>query len=254
MLLMKDPVFAEAALNRKLMAMAEFSVGRGHLISQVGSTGCYWGEAPQIDLWVKALERIANPRGGDSGILIWRALRLYPALLLMYAGGLSSTAAERYSTFAALLTRPIVRGPNREYPLVRRVIPLGVLDDDLSRQLPGRERSYTPVSDQLFEVLREPLRELLPDDTQYAERFDRFEYLLALVYADILVEQGESLWGPIGRFGRRDDYRIARVIESEVTEMGESWKPLRDGLFGGSLGRFQSVKTGFDTILGRIPW
>ena len=38
MLLLKDPVFGEMVTNPKLMAMAEFSVGRGYLISQVTST------------------------------------------------------------------------------------------------------------------------------------------------------------------------------------------------------------------------
>jgi hypothetical protein len=38
MLLAKDPVFAEAILNPKLLAMAEFSVGRGFLISQVAAS------------------------------------------------------------------------------------------------------------------------------------------------------------------------------------------------------------------------
>jgi ectoine hydroxylase-related dioxygenase (phytanoyl-CoA dioxygenase family) len=38
MLLAKDPVFAEAIMNPKLMAMAEYSVGRGFLISQVAAS------------------------------------------------------------------------------------------------------------------------------------------------------------------------------------------------------------------------
>ncbi len=38
MLLGKDPVFAEAVLNPKLMALAEFSVGRGALLSQVAAS------------------------------------------------------------------------------------------------------------------------------------------------------------------------------------------------------------------------
>ena len=38
MLLAKDPIFAEAIMNPKLMAMAEFSVGRGFLISQVAAS------------------------------------------------------------------------------------------------------------------------------------------------------------------------------------------------------------------------
>ncbi len=38
MMLAKDPLFAEAVLNPKLMAMAEFSVGRGFLLSQVAAS------------------------------------------------------------------------------------------------------------------------------------------------------------------------------------------------------------------------
>jgi len=49
MLLAKDPVFAEAILNPRLMAMAEFSVGRGFLISQVAASVRSKG-APAIGL------------------------------------------------------------------------------------------------------------------------------------------------------------------------------------------------------------
>ncbi len=38
MLLAKDDLFVEAVMNRKLMAMAEYSVGRGFLISQVAAS------------------------------------------------------------------------------------------------------------------------------------------------------------------------------------------------------------------------
>jgi ectoine hydroxylase-related dioxygenase (phytanoyl-CoA dioxygenase family) len=49
MLLAKDPVFAEAVLNPSLLAMAEFSVGRGFLISQVAASVRKKG-APSIGL------------------------------------------------------------------------------------------------------------------------------------------------------------------------------------------------------------
>ncbi len=49
MLLAKDPVFVEAVLNPKLMALAEFSVGRGFLISQVAASVRPKG-APSIGL------------------------------------------------------------------------------------------------------------------------------------------------------------------------------------------------------------
>ena len=58
MLLAKDPVFAEAITNPNLMAMAEFSVGRGFLLSQVAASVRGKG-APSIGLhadnnWIPA--------------------------------------------------------------------------------------------------------------------------------------------------------------------------------------------------------
>ena len=44
MLLSKDAIFAEAVLNRSLMAIAEFSVGRGFLLSQVAATVRHKGD------------------------------------------------------------------------------------------------------------------------------------------------------------------------------------------------------------------
>ena len=49
MLLAKGPVFVEAVLNEKLLALAEFSVGRGFLISQVAASVRPKG-APSIGL------------------------------------------------------------------------------------------------------------------------------------------------------------------------------------------------------------
>ena len=46
MLLAADPVFAEAVLNPKLLAMAEFSVGRGFLLSQVAASVRPQGAGP----------------------------------------------------------------------------------------------------------------------------------------------------------------------------------------------------------------
>jgi hypothetical protein len=36
----------------------------------------------------------------------------------------------------------------------------------------------------LFEALREPLREYLPDDAEYDNAFDWFEYLICLAHID----------------------------------------------------------------------
>lgn len=216
-------------------------------------TGCYWGEEIHNDLWVKCLELIANPPGERNGLTVWLNLRLYPALLILYAGGIASIAAQRYSTFAALLTKAKILEQGESYPLVLCLCPVAVMEGDVGQKLPGMDRHRTPLNDHLFGLLREPLREFLPQDRHYQKCFDRFEYLLALIYVDLRQKQGGNIWGPVGCFGWRRS--IIREIEIEVKEAGNEWLPLKAGLFDGSTERFQFIKAEFDKqILQRLPW
>ena len=54
------------------------------------TTGCYWGNKEHVTLWTRVRDRMANARRPTSGVVLWINLRLYPALLLMYAGGLAA--------------------------------------------------------------------------------------------------------------------------------------------------------------------
>lgn len=61
------------------------------------ANGCYWGDKSHEGLWTRCLERIANPTIERVGLTSASfKLRLYPALLLLYAGGIASIVAEKY--------------------------------------------------------------------------------------------------------------------------------------------------------------
>lgn len=224
-------------------------------------TGCYWGDDAHRGSWVRTLERIANPAGGSGGLIVWLKLRRYPALLLLYAGGVAAVAGGRYGTLAALLTEATVREESRVHPLVLVINTADVIPHDVGQRLPGMERRFTPASDRLYSILREPLKEYLPDDTQYQRCFDRFEYLLALVHADLYEKLGHGIWGPIGCFGWRGRHlrefgegTIMSEIESEAAAEGSTWAPLRAGLFDGSNERFGRIKQDFDERIRALNW
>ena len=164
------------------------------------AAGCYWGEVEHIPLWVKCLQRIANPPGGRAGVVAWINLRMYPALLILFAGGIASVARGRYDALAALLLRVRVRGNQSEHPLALRARPGNVIDVKSGQYLPGMERRYTPVSERFFQVLRNQLKDFLPDDVEYERHFDRFEYMFALVEADLAEKEGWGHQGFTGRF------------------------------------------------------
>jgi len=117
---------------------------------------------------------------------------------------------------------------------------------------------HTPLSNHLHAVLREPLREFLPQDTRYNRYFDRFEYLMAMIHADLYEKQKGHAWAPIGRFGwrERQDYEnhISKEIEAKISTMGNDWPPLKAGLFDASAERFRSVKGNLDKRVAELEW
>ena len=212
-------------------------------------TGCYRGEESHQKLWVHCIERISTPPL-SSGVILWHKLRLYPALLLLYAGGIAALAGEQYKTFAELITKPKISEQDESIPVIFTVNTKTVIYSDLVQHTSVfSSMSKEPISDHLFRVFREPLRKYLPDDTDYQKCFDRFEYLLALIHADLSDKFVESsrFWGPVGSFG--DRLEVIADIVAEAIAAGNAWPPIQSGLFDGSIERFMEVKNGFNDIL-----
>ena len=204
-------------------------------------TGCYWGRAEHEHLWWKCLERIANPPrdfpNPFSGS--WYDLRRYPALLLLYGGGVAATAHRRYSTLTKLLTSGTVAeiGSGAK-PLLALVNPSRILNEipeNLFRKVFEANFVYG-VSNRLARTLRDSFRGLLAQDSDYDDAFDRFEYFLALAFADIAPELAKG-WTPIGRWRSEKGSVLERVTE-EAADAGEEWEPLKAGLFEGSKERY----------------
>jgi len=224
--------------------------------------GCYWSEPANKALWVGCIERIASTRSDWSGSRYTSLfnLRLYPALILLYGGCIASLANNNYKIFSSLLTEPVIRDLSQECSAVLGLTCYDVLDIDTARQVPidNMLKKRTPISNRLYDILREPLRDFLADDFKYQRYFDRFEYLMALIHADIRKEQGRKPWGPEGCFSWRYrhsmGYNIFDEIESEANKEDEKWPLLKEGFFGGSFSRFKSVKSEYDQYISKTGW
>ncbi len=221
-------------------------------------TGCYWGKETHEAFWVKCIERIANSVNIQPGnyCKVWHDLALYPSLLLLYAGGVASIATRKYSTFVNILYNPVVRGIDGSYPAVMNLTPFQVMNDNFGRNLEnvqmyrrqiGRiqfKDTYTPLSDRIFNLIREPLREVLPDDIQFKKCFDRFEYLFALCNYDNPDSRG-IFRGFLGRFAWQNP-AIAQEVTQEIRNVGSAYPLLRLGLFDGQLDKLLAVKKEYD--------
>jgi hypothetical protein len=106
-------------------------------------------------------------------------------VLLLYVGGIAALSAENYPMFSAILTRPRYHDHSGERPLLLECCSPRFFRADLKQFLPGYEIRYTPASDYLFDLLGPLMRKSLPLKHRHEDCFDRFEYLTALVYADL---------------------------------------------------------------------
>jgi len=183
---------------------------------------------------------------GRGGVTMLLNLQYYPALLLVYAAGISALAAKRFNNLAATLLETEYRDQslNEKMPGIYKLQVWSVFEGMFKWvPRPDADREYTPVNYYLCDLLRPMLRDYLPDDTRYEETFDTFEYLLALTYMDLVRDS----WSPRGRFAWLYRYpetwerspltRFARV----ELERGVDSELIKAGFFDGSVDRFREI-------------
>lgn len=209
-----------------------------------------WGEREQQETLKDALERVMDTSSGQDVALRWAGYWAYTTYLLLYAGGIAAVLGERYEMLNGLLTAPTTEHlePGRRMPLTWA---LGThsyhsLGAHISQVKLG-PKVYTPLSDQLRNDLLPQFTGLVSSETRYDEYFDRFEYLLALVYRDIDLRQGNNGgWAPVGRFcgrlGEGNPHGVMLQIEREIGARQDSWPLLRAGLFDGDLDRLNEAR------------
>lgn len=129
--------------------------------------------------------------------------------------------------------------------------PWRTFEQDTGQELhDGNQRRYTPVSDHLHDSLRDVLRQVIPSDEQYTVTFDRFEFLLGMIVADLKAHSDEGIYIPsplVGSYAWRYKHAQGKGPRDWIrTELdSKEWKGLPGGLFNGSIDRARSA---FDTM------
>jgi hypothetical protein len=239
--------FSNEELQRRVSRFAEVTTSLASLFVEAG----YWGAPARDRGWARSLQRVANAVEGGNGLVVWLRLRLLPALMLEYAGGVAAAMNEQYESLNSLLTHARLIEPAKSGPLLLGVYPSAVMEPDVAHRLPGLERRRTPVSDWLHDHVREPLRSIAPDEYIYDEAFDRFEYLFGAAY----WHQAGREWAPIGRFAWKDSHRpmnrLVDIVSIEFDSQGKDWLPFRAGLLGPDLDAARSALSGYNAWVSR---
>lgn len=255
---MSAPVTTQDFADR--LRMYESALARLNVVTMLVAK---WGTSEHQPILERIIARLADGNQMSGGKTLWLGLRWYPIHLLMYGGGIAALSAQNYTSLATLFNTRLgdhISGRGTQEAIAATV--LGILEVDrheMFKKLPGYERNYVPRSEYLFKTIQPTIEDLLFLGRSYEELFDRFEILYALMHADIENKKNGHLWGPPGRFGWKSSHGqqgnpYAALLE-EAETAGDTWLPIRSGLFGGSSKRFKEIAERYNSeLLSKLPW
>jgi hypothetical protein len=208
-----------------------------------------WVNAGDCETLTLAPKRVCDSLQAGGGNTTWLATQWYPALQLLYAGGIAAVAANRYDVLREL-THARVYDDHRDSPVVvathRRLN-----NARLFNLLTGLERHFVPRSEHLHDWLKPLLDETLLLGADYEWAFDRFEVLSAV---ELMYLTQRS--APIGRFGwKAGDIETSPLhgVMNEAKQLAGDWAPLRVGFCGGSLENFNASAQRIAAVLAQSP-
>lgn len=178
--------------------------------------GAYWGSEKYNNLWINIFKRFANLKVIETGYTSLIDFQKYPSLLIYYSlliiGLIKEDYALLYKTFHGFDlndynndngTDPVsIYNPNN---IIRPEVFNNIL----------QQRYKTPVNDHLHDILRPLFSDIIADDNEFANIFDRIEYFIGLEFGNIRLDSSYGFWAPTGRFLWR--YSNFYGIDSEYT-------------------------------------
>lgn len=222
------------------------------------ANGCYWGKQEHDELWLKALDRIANAHPDGGGKVVFISLRLLPASILLYGMGIMCIHSGKFGLLHKLLSVR-VQGFSRSSATLEKLYLFKVLEQNVAKTLPARDRERTPLHNLIFEKLQAFFSEIIPS-AEFELAFDRLEYFWSLIHVHdvkrMSLENADEAWSPPARFSWKSCYddHVSKVLERELAEQGENWKPLKDGLFSGKADEAKRLMSLVNNFTERLGW
>jgi hypothetical protein len=151
------------------------------------ATGVFHDDQAHTSLWIRSLKRLMSARRPitEDHHPVIEAMRHYPALLCLWAMGLSAVLADHENLLARFLLEPTwtrIFGPPAPQPAVHCLNPNRIVTAD--HRAPDGRRWLYPQSHYLRAVSRATFDQIEPDDDSYKEACDRLEYLASLIAMD----------------------------------------------------------------------
>lgn len=219
--------------------------------------GGFWAEDEHVYIWQRALGRLSAARSG-RGYVLWIGLQRYPGTLLLYALGLGAIEAARLKPLGRLFATTVQTEGRDGLRAVQLLPPFSLFENGgrVAKILAGMEQRRAPLNDWLHEVLRQPMRRLIPNDDRYTYVFDKLEMLMALGYAHHAKRPKDRYWAPLGAFGYRDQNRdrFLQEMDESIAREKERSVYVQSGIFGNSPEVCAQELAAFREFMSTLGW
>ena len=202
--------------------------------------GVFYGDEAQASLWKRSLHRLMSARRSFSGGFNpeTEAMRHYPALLCLWAMGISAILAQREKLLPSFLLEPTwmpTTGAQVPQPAVQCLNPNRIVVAD--ETAPGGNRWLYPQSRHIRAAGRDAVSQIDTDDDVYKRACDRLEFVASLVTMDV---NASTPFPWVGEFILHD---LPRYEDSDLEDL------LEGGAFGGDSKR---AKAAYDALTAWI--
>jgi len=205
-------------------------------LAKICALGSNLGHAAHQASWERALAIIARDPGRDQEKRLGDALWQYPIVYVLYAAGLAALQRRRLDVAAAFLlgVRVDSSGGRGIMPLVQAIRWEQVAPFVKEAH---EEKWRTPLSEDLFQSLKDVVLDRFVDDAEYDRTFDLFEFALALSHIASAPERGYP-WAPPARYFWKHEWDAEglRPLAAELSRQGAV-----NALFGGNEAAFNQA-------------
>lgn len=214
--------------NESVMSTINAHISITEEIIPILVEGGYWSKSYQQVVWTNAIKRIGNPKETSSSYDIWTQTSLIPLILVRYAFGLASLAAENWDALKSSLEIKFRTKYDREHQGIIKKTHVWRLMDATNLKAVLRHNYHTPMSELLFNTLRKHFLHILADDEDFAETFDYYEFICCLMF--LKDPRNLNEYPPTGRFSWRNQRRLVVKKGAEFNGQGENFELVKTGL------------------------
>jgi hypothetical protein len=245
----------------KINPLINFYENTLQILLPLSINATYWSMPEHEDLILKIVQRISEPRkwrNGESSYVDSAKFHYYSSLILLYSIGITAVKSSKFSLLTKIFNLKVSEYGNESLVYLIENVNSGMFEKKLMNSIINQNYK-TPTSTWLCNRLKVLFSSIIPNEKEYNDTFDIFEYLLSLNYLNIIKERAWGIYTPHGQY-HWSQRRLVMIDSStyykdffEQAEIDkDNWPPIKQGMFNKSYTTYKETKEELDKYLTTV--